>query len=67
MEVDPLTLSIYERLTKYPDSYSDEELLEIAGWYAGEKSSGQWSKFPPLAFLILEERKNRIDYTKEEK
>lgn len=68
MDVDPTTLSVYERLTKYPDSYTDEELKDIMSWYEGRPARGLWSRFPPLAFLILEERekKRSVDYTKEE-
>ena len=66
--IDPTTLSIYERLTKYPDSYTDEQLLDMTTWYP-EGRRGQWGRFPTLAFLILEEReKKRSDeYTKEKK
>lgn len=66
MTVDPLSLGILERLEKYPDSFTDDDLREIAGWYEGQKTSGVWGSFPIKAGLILDEReKNR--YTKEEK
>lgn len=66
MEVDPTSLTIYERLTKYPDSYTDEELRYIIEWYSeNDNRSGLWGRFPVMAFLILEEREKN-NYTKEE-
>jgi hypothetical protein len=66
---DPTLLSIYERLTKYPDSYTDEDLRDIMSWYQDRPARGQWGQFPAMAFLILEEREKRRsdDYTKEKK
>lgn len=64
-EIDPALLSINERLTQYPDSYTDEELRDIMSWYEGRPGRGLWASFPAKAFLILEEReKKRNEYTK---
>lgn len=65
MDVDPTILSIHERLAKYPDSYTDEELREIMEWYVDRPTRGLWGRFPVMAFLILEEREKN-NYTKEE-
>jgi hypothetical protein len=64
--IDPLSLGVFERLEKYPDSYTDEQLRELTSHYEGQHPRGRNARIPAMAFLILEEReKNR--YTKEEK
>ena len=61
---DPYQLTIYERLTQYPESYTDDELRDIMERYDGVRR-GKWGRFPIMAFLILEEREKK-NYTKEE-
>lgn len=69
MNVDPTQLSIYERLTQYPDSYTDEDLREMTTWYEDGKAKGRNARFPIMAFLILEERERARgdEYAKEKK
>lgn len=69
MSVDPTTLGIFERLDKYPDSYTDEDLLDLLTRYEGQTLKGRNATIPIKAFLILEEREKARsdDYTKEEK
>lgn len=64
--IDPLSLGVFERLEKYPDSYTDEQLRDLACHYEGQNPRGRNARIPYMAGLILDEReKNR--YTKEEK
>lgn len=63
---DPFTLGIFERLEKYPESYTDEELRDLTTHYEGQNPKGRNARIPVMAFLILEEREKN-NYTKEEK
>lgn len=55
----PENLGIFERLERYPDSFSDDDLRDLMERYEGQTLKGRNATIPHRAFVILESRHSR--------
>lgn len=52
-------LNIHERLEKFPDDFTTEELEMLLRVYSHSPAKGRNAQIPARAFLILEKRRNK--------